>query len=108
LKISFTTAPLLIHADLSKPFVLETNVSNFTVGVVFSQLGENNIFHLVYFYPHKFFPMNINYKTHDKKLLAIMDAFKRWCHLFEGAQHEITMYLDHKNLQHFMTTCVLN
>jgi hypothetical protein len=28
--------------------------------------------------------------------------------LFEGVQHEITMYSDHKNLQYFMTTCVLN
>ncbi len=36
-----------------------------------------------------------------------MDAFEEWCHLLKGAQHEITMYLDHKNL-YFMTTCVLN
>jgi hypothetical protein len=52
--------------------------------------------------------VKINYKIHDKKLLAIMDAFEEWCHLFEGAQHEIIMYLDHKNLQYFMTTGVLN
>jgi hypothetical protein len=102
------TAQLLIHVDPSKPFVLETNVSNFIVGVVFSQLGENNVFHLVHFYSHKFSPTNINYKTRDKELLTIMDAFKRWCHLFEGAQHEITVYLEHKNLQYFMTICVLN
>jgi hypothetical protein len=37
-----------------------------------------------------------------------MDAFKEWHHLLEGAQHEIIMYLDHKNFQYFMTTCVLN
>jgi hypothetical protein len=44
----------------------------------------------------KFFPTEINYEIHDKKLLAIMDAFEEWHHLFEGAQHEIIMYYNHK------------
>jgi len=42
LKVFFTTAPLLIHGDLSKPFVLEMDISDFTIGIVFSQLGKNN------------------------------------------------------------------
>jgi hypothetical protein len=36
LKISFMTAPLFIHADPSKPFILETNISNFTLGAILS------------------------------------------------------------------------
>ncbi len=48
------------------------------------------------------------YEIHYKKLLTIVDAFEQWRHLLEGVQHEITMYLDHKNLECFMTTCVLN
>jgi hypothetical protein len=43
-------------------------------------------------------------KTH----LPIVDAFEEWHHLFEGVQHEIIVYLGHKNLQYFMTTHVLN
>jgi hypothetical protein len=50
LKASFTTTPLLIHEDPSKPFVLKMDASNFVVGVVLSQLGEDNIFHHVGFY----------------------------------------------------------
>ncbi len=42
--------------------------------------------------------MEINYKIHDKELLTIVDAFEEWHHFFEGVQHEIIMYLDHKNL----------
>jgi len=34
LKTSFTTAPLLIHTDASKPFVLQTNVFDFVIGVI--------------------------------------------------------------------------
>jgi hypothetical protein len=39
LKVSFTTTPLLIHADPSKPFVLEIDTSNFALGVILSQPG---------------------------------------------------------------------
>jgi hypothetical protein len=31
-----------------------------------SQLGENNLLHLVEFHFHKFSPMEINYKINDK------------------------------------------
>jgi hypothetical protein len=40
------TTPLLIHVDPSKPFVLETNASNFVVGVVFHNL-EKTIFFIL-------------------------------------------------------------
>jgi hypothetical protein len=52
--------------------------------------------------------LGINYKIHDKELLTIMDAFQEWHHSLEGIQHEIILYLDHKKLWYFMTTCVLN
>jgi hypothetical protein len=65
---------------------------------VFSQLGKDNIFHPISFRFHKFSLAEINYEIHDKEFLAIMDAFKEWHHLLKGVQHEITMYLDHKNL----------
>jgi hypothetical protein len=68
--------PLLIHVDPSKPFVLWTNVSNFAISVVPSQLGKNNLFHLVNFHSRKFFPTKINYEIHDKELIAIVDVFE--------------------------------
>jgi hypothetical protein len=76
--------------------------------VVFSQPKENNIFHPIGFPFRKFSPIEINYEIHDKELLAIMDAFEEWCHLLEGAQHEIILYSNHKNFQYFMTAHVLN
>ncbi len=76
LKAYFTTTPLLIHQDPSKPFVLEMDTYDFVVGVIFSQLGEYNLFHLVNFHFRKFFFTKINYNIHDKELLTIMDAFE--------------------------------
>ncbi len=108
MKASFTIAPLLIHADLSKPFVLEIDTFDFALGVILSQLGEDNFFHPVGFRFRKFFHGEINYKIHDKELLTIVDAFEEWCHLFDGAQHEIIVYFNCKNPQYFMMVPVLN
>jgi hypothetical protein len=66
--------------------------SNFAISVMLSQLGENNIFHLVDFCSCKFSLVEINYEIHDNKLLASLDAFEKWCHLLEKAQDKITMY----------------
>jgi hypothetical protein len=44
LKAFFTTIPISIHANPSKPFVLETYASNFALGVLFSQPGKKIFF----------------------------------------------------------------
>jgi hypothetical protein len=98
LNFFFTTISLFIHGDLSKPFILDMNVSDFVVGVIFSQIGKVNFFHLIRFYFCNFFPTEINCNIYDKEILAIMDAFEEWYHLFEGVQHEIIVYSSHKNL----------
>jgi hypothetical protein len=97
-KASFTTTPLLIHANPSKPFVLGMDISNFTIGVVLPQLGENNLLHPFGFHFCKFSPVELNYEIHDKFFLTIMDAFEKWRHLLEGTQHEIIVYSNHKTL----------
>jgi hypothetical protein len=95
---SFIIAPLLIHADFSKPLILEMDTSNFVLNTVLSQFEKDNLLHPIGFHSHKFAPIEFNYKIHDKKKLAIMDDFEEWCHLFEKTQHEIIVYSDHKNL----------
>jgi hypothetical protein len=90
--------PLLIHADPSKPFVLEMDASNFALSVIFSQPREDNFLHPIGFHSHKFFPVEINYEIHDRKLLAIVDVFEEWHHLLEGAQRKIIVYFNHKNI----------
>jgi len=59
--------PLLIHLNPSKPFVLEMDVVDFRVGVVFSQLGEDNFLHPIGFHSCKCFHVEINYEICDKK-----------------------------------------
>jgi hypothetical protein len=100
--------PFFIHANPSKPFVFKMDAFNFSLSVVLSQPKKVNLFHLVGFHSHKFFPIKINYEIHEKELLAIVVAFEELHHLFERSQHEIIMYINHKNLQYFMIICMLN
>ncbi len=87
----------MIHPNLSKPFVLETDISNFAIGAMLSQLGKDKFLHLVDFCSCKFSFVEINYDIHDI-FLNHCGAFEEWCHLLKGAQHEINVYLNHKNL----------
>ncbi len=50
LKMTFTSAPILIHPDPAKPFIVETNVSDFALGATLSQFGIDGLLHPVAFY----------------------------------------------------------
>ena len=104
IKQSFTTAPILIHPDNSKPFVVETDASDFALGAVLSQYDAGNELKPVAFYSRQLLPAERNYEIYDKELLAIIDAFKEWRHFLQGGLHAVTILCDHKNLQYFMTT----
>ena len=108
LKKAFTTAPILTHPDFLKPFFLETDASDFALGAVLSQSDNDGRLHPVAFHSQKFTAAEINYEIHDKELLAIVDSFQEWRHFLEGAQHPVTVYTDHKNLEYFMSAKVLN
>ena len=50
----------------------------------------------------------INYKIHDKGMLAIVRGLEVWRHLLEGAQFKFEIWIDHKNLEYFMKAQKLN
>jgi hypothetical protein len=59
--MAFTSAPILIHPDLAKPFIVETNASDFALGVILFQFGIDGLLHLVAFYSRKLTNAEINY-----------------------------------------------
>jgi hypothetical protein len=108
LKKAFTSAPILVHADQSKPFIIEADASDFALGSILSQVGDNGKLHPVAFHSRKFEVAEINYEIHDTELLAIVDSFGQWSHLLEGSLHQIIVYNDHKNLTYFQTARILS
>jgi len=107
LKRRFTTAPILRHFDSALPTVMETDASDFAIGAALLQQVEGRL-HPVAFHSQKMDKAEINYEIHDKEMLAVVSAFKEWRRYLEGARFQIIVYTDHKNLEYFATTKVLN
>ena len=87
---------------------METDASDFALGAILSQLSDDDRWHPVAFHSRKFSDTETNYDVHDKEMSAIVAAFKEWHHLFIPVKDEITVYTDHRNLEYFNTTKVLN
>ncbi len=108
LKMAFTSAPILIHPDPAKPFIVETNASDFALGAILSQFGIDGLLHTVAFYSRKLTSAEINYPVYDKELLAIITTFEQWRPYLARAQHRVQVLTDHKNLFYFTSTQTLN
>jgi len=86
---------------------METDASDFAIGAVLLQQVKGRL-HPVAFHSRKMDKAKINYEIHNKEMLAVVSAFKEWRRYLEGARFQIIMYTDHKNLEYFATTKVLN
>ena len=62
---------------------------------------------LVAFYSQTLAAPELNYDTHNKELLAILEAFQTWHHYLEGSMTPVDIVTDHKNLEYFSTSKVL-
>jgi len=109
LKRSVTTAPVLISPDPTKPFHIEADSSDFATGAVLSQVTPTDEkWHPVAFFSKSLSPVERNYEIHDKEMLAIIRSLQEWRHFVEGAEHQVEIWMDHKNLEYFASAKQLN
>ena len=116
LRLAFTKAPILRHFDPECNIWIETDASGYAIHGVLSQLASKTSldgvvtktdlgqWHPVTFFSRKIIPAEIQYKTHNGELLAIVKAFKMWHYYLEGCKHEVLVLMDHNNLRYFMDT----
>jgi hypothetical protein len=86
--------------------MVEMDASDFAIGAGLSQ-KEDRV-QLVAFYSRKLIATELNYDIHDKEKLVIVSPFKEWRRYLEGTEHSILVFSDHKHLEYFTTTKVLN
>jgi transposase InsO family protein len=98
LKHSLTSAPLLRHADPSKPFVLRTDASDFAVGSVLMQEHAAQL-HPVAYYSRKLSPSEAKYGAYAREMLAVIDSLRHFEHYVDGRQ--ITVESDQQALSWF-------
>ncbi|TPX37422.1 hypothetical protein SmJEL517_g00640 [Synchytrium microbalum] len=94
--------PVLVHPDYERPFIVETDASDFAIGAVLSQLQtDNRRPHPIAFVSRKLLTAERNYSVYDKELLAIIFALKEWRAYLLGAKMPIQILTDHANLTYF-------
>ena len=101
LKKAFTTTPIRIMPDPSKPYIIECDASDFATGAILSQRDDEGKTHPIAFQSKSMNDAERNYEIYDKELLAIIRALEEWRHHLEGAEHRVTILTDHKNLEYF-------
>jgi len=107
--MAVTTALILVSPQDSEPFRIEANSLDFASRAVLSQqLSREEKWHLVAFYSKSLSLVEWNYKIHDKEMLAIIHTLEEWRHFLEGARYPVEIWMDHKNLEYFMTAKKLN
>jgi hypothetical protein len=74
LKSHLIEAPVLTHYNPTRQSRLETDASDSVVAGVLSQLGDNQFWHPVVFFSKTMAPAELNYKIHDKEMLAIWSS----------------------------------
>lgn len=109
LKKRFTSAPVLIHPDPSRQFVVEVDASDTGVGAVLSQrAASDQKLHPCAFFSCRLSPAERNYDIGNRELLAVKLALEEWRHWLEGAEQPFIVWTDHKNLSYIQTARRLN
>ena len=100
----FTKAPIFRHFDLECYIRIETDISDYAIGKVLSQLTLDNLcqWHPVDYYSQKMILVKTRHKTHDNKLLGIVEAFETWRHYLEGCKHKMLVFTNHNNYYYLM------
>jgi hypothetical protein len=108
LQRAIINAPVIVHADPSKPYFLETDASGAALGSVLSQRQEDGRLHPIGYLSESFKGAEQNYDTHDKELLAIIRSFEHWRIYLEGTILPITVFTDHRNLEYWKESRTFN
>jgi hypothetical protein len=108
LKQAFVDAPILRPFDWEKDVIMETDASDYVSAGVLSQYDDLGILHPVAFFSKKHSSTECNYEIYDKELLAIVRCFEEWRPELEGTPSPVKVITDHKNLEYFTTTKLLN
>jgi len=80
--------------------MLETDALDLVIAAILSTYVEGEL-HPIAYHSRVLNTTKINYDIHDKELLAIFKAFKRWRHYLEGTSTTTDIIMDHRNLIYF-------
>jgi len=83
LKVIFILALILTYWNPNTPILVETNVSNYAIVAILSTYIGKEV-HPIAFHSRTLNSAELNYNVHNKGLLVIYEAFRKWRHYLEG------------------------
>ncbi|MBW0505682.1 hypothetical protein O181_045397 [Austropuccinia psidii MF-1] len=102
LKEEFPISPILSHFNPYLPNIVETDASDYALGAVLSQVSGSRK-HPIAFDSFKLLPAELKHDIHDKELLGIVWALKRWRVFLLSLSSSFEVLTNHSSLQNFMT-----
>jgi hypothetical protein len=84
------------------------DASNYISTSVLSQYDDNNVLHSMAYFSKKHSPVECNYEMYDKESMAIVRAFEEWHPELQSVINPIRVLSNHKNLEYFTITKLLN
>ena len=72
----FISAPILMHFDVEREIIVESDASDYVSAGIMSQYDDSGDLHPVAYFSKKHSPAEYNYKIYDKELMAIIRCFE--------------------------------
>jgi hypothetical protein len=82
--------PILHMSNWNKPFIIETDASGYTLGVVIAQLHKDGIYPIA-FHSHSLMLAERNYNAHDKEMQGMIYSLKMGRKFFLGTQEPVPL-----------------
>ncbi len=99
---------ILTHFDFEFFIKLKIDASSYEIVDIIFQLQFDDQWQSIEFYSRKMIFAEMNYKTHDQKLLTIIECFKHWKHYLIENYFTIEILINHNNLKSFINVKTLN
>jgi len=102
MKKRMTEVSILRHFDQNRETILETDSFDYVNDDILSQYDDEETLHPMIYYSKNLSLAECNYEIYDKKLLAIIRAFKHWRPELKLTELLIKMFTDHQALTSLM------
>jgi len=100
-----TSSPVLVALDQDRQFELEVDASQYALGAILWQRDPAmpQKLRAISYYSKTLAPAEMNYKIHNRELLAVIRALHHWSHLLHTTplDQPVIIWTDHKNLTYW-------
>lgn len=104
----FSTIFMFCHFNFNVKIFLKTNVFEFVVLKILSQLTKNEKWYSIIFWSRKMTTSKRNYKIEEMKMLTIVNACKKWKHYVENVKYFVRILTNHHNFFKFLIIKIFN